>query len=198
MFFLKLLAIAYSIGPLGALSYGIKYLEITQLILLLFISYTLPLPLIFYVFGKTQKESNSLLIKTFTKITNTPISMMEKMTSAIVKKFRDKWGHFGYYLSLTFLSFAFGFLWASILAYLFGFERKRAYVAITLGTAIGLIFWSGIFYFSIKFITAEVVMIIALSASGASLLSGKIHEKRVLYEIKEELKKIKIRGKHKK
>ena len=198
MVLLRLLAIAYSAGPLGAFAYGSKYFEISQLIFILFLSYTLPLPLVFYIFGKTQHESNNIIIKTFVKVTNTPVEAMQKITKVIIEKFRNKWGHFGYYMSLAFLSFVFGFLWAAILAYLFGFERKRAYASIAIGTIMGLAFWSGVFYLSIKFITAELVFIIVLSASGASLLAGKVHEKQVLLSIKKDLEKVKLRKRHKK
>jgi hypothetical protein len=195
----ELIATAYLIGPAAAITSGLGFMNASQLYVVLFISYTAPLPLVFYLLGYFDclgKCQNRVRLA-FAKINSYQMKASKNSSEWIFRKFNDMWGELGYDLSIMFLSFAFGFLWASVIAYAMRLNKRRAVIFITLGTVLGLNFWFAVTVFSLGFLDPKIITAVLLVFAAVSFVYGNFREKMVLRGIGRMLKnklKINYRG----
>ena len=176
MQFTDFIVLAYLFGPAVAMPYGLTFMSLWDMLATLIICYSIPLPAIFYVLKKMDCEECSRPIKLMKRAADKPIRFSAESSEWIVNKLIKRFGNFGYVISIALLSFALGYLWATIVAYFFKFERKYAYLAIVSGTAASLLFWSTIAYYSINVISPSAFLAAALLLSIASFGYGKLKE----------------------
>lgn len=183
MQFTDFLVLAYLFGPAVAMPYGQTFMSFWDMITTLIICYSIPLPAIFYALKKIDTDSTHRLVKLVKRATDKPIKYSAKSSEWIITKFNERFGHLGYMISLTLLSFGLGYLWATVVAYVFEFDRKNAYIAIVSGTLASLLFWSTIAYYSINVISPSTFLIATLLLSLASFVYGKARESEVIRTI---------------
>ena len=180
MEFAYFIILAYALGPAAAMPYGIHFMSFWDMFITLIICYTVPIPALFYILKKMEGNDRSRIMKMMKKATDKPIKFSAKSSEWIMYKFHQRFGHIGYLMSLVFLSFALGYLWATAVAYVFEFERKRAYAAIITGTIAGLLFWSCVAYFSVNIISPSTFMLASLALALISFIAGKIQDQKVI------------------
>jgi len=106
------------------------------------------------------------------------------MADNIVNEFYKQWGDLGFYVSIAFLSFAFGFLWAAVIAYMMKLRRKAAYIAIAIGNIAGLIFWFLVAQGVLGFVDPLVFMLFVLFMSLNFFVYGEFRERSVLMRMR--------------
>lgn len=179
----EFIIIAYLFGAVAAIPYGAQLMDPVNVILSLAALYALPLPLIFYVLEKIDVKKDKRIIRHFYRLTNASMRAGKRSTEWITRRFHNRWGDLGYFIALMFLSFALGFLLATAAAYALEMEKKRAYIAIVLGTLAGITFWSYITLFSLSNVNPSAFITITLGISLVSFAYGRIREIQTLRKI---------------
>lgn len=181
--------LAYTLGPAAAIPYAIDLMNPGILFLTLFIAYTAPLPLLFLVLDRLnyRKSAEKHVLR---RIAEKPIREAKGRSNMhkIYESFVNKGGYMGHFLGLATLAFAFGFLWAALIAYVMKLPRFRSYIAIGFGNIAGLLFWIFITVQTKAFINPKWVIIIVLLVTLALFLYGEIRERKILKKIKEKNK----------
>ena len=179
----EFIVIAYLFGAVAAIPYGVGLMDLWSVIMSLLALYSLPLPLIFYVLEKIDDRRDKRIIRHFYKLTNASMKAGKRSTEWISRRFHKRWGDLGYFIAIMFLSFALGFLLATAAAYALELEKKRAYVAIVLGTLAGMLFWSYITLYSLSTVSPNSFILVTLGISVASFAYGRIREVQTLRKI---------------
>lgn len=183
--FFYFIALAFTGGPAVAIPYALSDMPVGAIFLTLLLCYTLPLPLLFYVFGffEGRDDYKIRLLNKIVSLTKGEIRRFTRSADRVVEKLVQKWGGMGYYVSFIFLSFAVGFLWAALIAHLLRVPRQRAYTAIAFGALLGLLFWFLVVLWSIEFVNVYFFVILVLCLAGVSFIYGHLHEIKTLREI---------------
>lgn len=183
--FLYFIGLAFTAGPAVAIPYALGAMSVAEIFFTLLLCYTLPLPLLFYVFGFFERRDD-YKIRLLTKIvsfTKGEVRIFKHGADKVVDKLVDRWGERGYYVSFAFLSFAMGFIWAALIAHMLCVPRQRAYLSIAIGTMLGLAFWFAVVAFSIEFVNAYFFLILTLILALVFFVYGHMQENRMLHEI---------------
>ena len=120
------------------------------------------------------------LLEKFANAANKKVVDIRHNTEALELRFYEEFGHFGYYLSLVFFSFTLGVTWSAVIAFALRLRTTLAAVFITLGSALGFIFWYWAFEQSLTYIAAEALSVLAFALSILLLFYGDIREKHVM------------------
>lgn len=187
----KFFLLTYTLGPAAAIPYAIGEINLSLVLTILFISYTAPLPIMFFILDKLHYETSAKqhILK---KILHHPVKKAKdkKVMNRIYNSFVGKWGYIGHYLGIFTLAIAFGFLWAAIIAYLMKLPRLRSYIAIGLGNLVGILLWTFTIVQTKGFIKPKWVIITVLLVTFTLFLYGEIHEIKILRKIKQKQKEL--------
>ncbi len=187
----RFLLLAYTVGPAAAIPYASTHISMHWIFLSLFIAYTAPLPLLFFILDRFHYPSATKkhLIH---RMIGKPVKKVKdkNLMNKIYCSFEGKWGYLGHYFGLGSLAFAFGFLWVAILAYVLKLPRTRSYLAIGIGNIIGLIFWIFIIVQTKGFIKPKRVIIIVLLVTFLLFLYGEARKRKILKKLKNTNKEI--------
>lgn len=185
----KFLLLAYTFGPAAAIPYAMSsmsHINLFWIFLALFLAYTAPLPLVFFILDKFHYPSVAKK-NVFQKMLGKQVKAAkdQKMMNDIYNSFIETWGYKGFYFGLFTLTFAFGFLWSTLIAYLLKLPRLRSYIAIGFGNLVGTLFWIFISIQTKAFIKPKWVIIIVILATVTLFLYGEIRERKVLKKVAE-------------
>lgn len=194
---LNFILLAYTLGPVIAIPYGLRTLLLspTQLFLLLTAIYIFPLPLIFKLieFGGYHKRLyRGGIYERFSKITNKKVREITNIGDEITKAFEKKLGHLGFYLAISIFTFLFGIFWAAFFSYLLRVKRKGAITSIALGVILGDIFWISVIYYSLPLMSTELILLLLIIYL---LIYGRKREIKVVRGMVSRLKLINIHSK---
>ncbi len=182
---LKFIILAYTLGPMVAIPYGLHETSMTpvQIFLALSILYILPMPFLFKLFEFGDRHSRlykKTILYKVSAITNERIDNMTDMGDKITDMFQQRLGHLGFYLAIIVFTFLFGVFWAALSSYILMVERKRAMISISLGAVLGNVFWLVILEHFKDSITP--IEMIAVTLSVPLLVYGSKREMRVIRE----------------
>lgn len=185
----KFFLLAYTFGPAAAIPYAMSsmaHVNLLLIFLVLLIAYTAPLPIIFLILDKFHYSSVAKK-SVFQRLIGKQVEAAkdQKMMNNVYKSFVETWGYKGFYMALFTMTFAFGFLWSALIAYLLKLPRVRSYVAIGFGNLVGTLFWIFISVQTKAFIKPKWVIIIVILATVTLFLYGEIRERKVLKKIAE-------------
>lgn len=194
---LKFIVLAYTLGPMATIPYGLHVMSMSPLEIFFALSvlYILPIPFLFKFFefgGKHRELYRKTIFKKVSKITNEQIDDIMDKGDRITKIFQQRLGHLGFYLSIVIFTFLFGVFWAAFVSYILMVKRKRAIFSIAVGATLGNIFWLLLIEHFKGIITP--IEMIAIAVLIPLLVYGSKREMEVIKEI---AAKLKI-GKHKK
>ena len=178
----RFLLLTYTAGPGAAIPYGLSFMDMTTTFIVLCICYIVPLPFMFFVLDELNCEGRSegRIRRKLHEVSDYQIKVSKKIGERLVLSFNEKWGGLGYYMSLVVLSFTFGFLWAGLLAYAMGFDKKRSYISIVVGTLSGIIFWTAFIKYSITIIDPNLIMLIFVMIALVFFIYGQFREREAL------------------
>jgi uncharacterized membrane protein len=183
---LSFFVLVYTFGPAAAIPYGLAFMPGELILVVLFFCYALPVPALLYMLNKLEFKNDyeNKLMNEVVSITRKQIAGFRKMSNQIIETFIDWWGDLGYDIALVFISFALGFIIASIAAFLIKLPRKRAYVAIFCGNLVGLLFWYAVSVGMLEIgVDSTFFIILSLFLAITFYLYGQAREKRILRDI---------------
>ncbi|MBN2014495.1 MAG: small multi-drug export protein [Candidatus Altiarchaeota archaeon] len=183
---LEFVILAYTLGPLATIFYGLHILSMTPLevFLLLSLLNILPLPLLFKLFelgGRHRSLYQMRILQKVSRVTGGDLTDLMNKGDRITELFKQRLGHLGFYLSIALFTFVFGILWASLLSYILMIKRKRAILCMSIGVVFGNTFWLLLAEYSRDLITP--VGVIAISMAIPLLIYGSKREMAVIKEI---------------
>jgi uncharacterized membrane protein len=181
----RFLLLTYTAGPGAAIPYGLSFMDLTTAFIVLCVCYIVPLPFMFLMLDRLNCEDRSRgrIMCRLHDISDYQIRVSRKIGENLVVRFNERWGGLGYYLSLVVLSFTFGFLWAGLLAYAMGFDKKRSYISIVVGTLSGIIFWTAFIKYSITILDPDLIMLVFVMIAIVFFIYGQFRERAALREI---------------
>jgi uncharacterized membrane protein len=185
MSFWEFLVYAFTAGPAVAMPYGLQMMPWDEVLVSLILCYSLPMPLIFYLFRffeKREDYKNRYVNRLMSLSKKEARSFARKMKN-VMNSFLKNYGELGYEISLAFLAFAFGFIWAALVAYLLRLPKLRATFTIFAGVMAGLIFWYLVIKYSLHFLQPTTVTAVMLACAGIFFVYGYIRETSVLWKI---------------
>lgn len=125
---INFIILASFVGPVGAIPYDLQVMSPVDIFIILSILYLFPLPILFklFEFGGTHRRIYRMRIfGRVSKIANRHIDEIIELEDRITDMFKRRWGHLGFYLSISLLTFLFGVFWASVISYMLMVKRKR-------------------------------------------------------------------------
>lgn len=157
---LKFIILAYILGPVAAIPYGLNFLSPFEIFIVLSALYILPLPIFFKFleFGGHTRIYRISIFKKFSKITKKSVARIIEEGDDIINAFEGRLGHLGFYLAVSVFTILFGIFWASFFSYLLKIKKKSAILAISIGVILGNIFWLLILRYSIPMTTSEMLI----------------------------------------
>jgi len=163
---INFIILASFVGPVGAIPYGLQVMSPVEIFIILSILYLFPLPILFklFEFGGTHRRIYRMRIfRRVSKIANRHIDEIIELEDRITDMFKERWGHLGFYLSISLMTFLFGVFWASVISYMLMVKRKRAMLAIGAGVLMGNLFWLLLIeYFKTMITPIEIMAIVIL------------------------------------
>lgn len=115
--------------------------------------------------------------------TEKEIVEVRKNADTLIDRFHRRGGHHGYYISLVFFSFAFGFVWAVVIAYSLKLRRRYSFIPILLGSSFSFAFWFLVLQYSLNFVTAEGFTMLSISMALLFFSYGRIRERREIVRV---------------
>lgn len=184
---LEFIILAYLLGPVAAIPYGLKFLSPFEIFIALSAIYILPLPIFFKFleFGGHRRIYRIAIFKKFSRITNKSVDNIKEAGDDIINAFEGRLGYLGFYLAISVFTILFGIFWATFFSYLLKIREKSAILAISFGVIFGNIFWLLILRYSIPMTTSEMLI---LGLLILLLIYGRKREMDVIRKIGMKLK----------
>jgi uncharacterized membrane protein len=190
-FFITFLVIAFFFGPGMAITYGLGnpvFEPVPHLIALLIIE-SLSVIVIYgllYRLPLERRFENKILDKIAVQV-HTSRRNVTSTTEKISGIFRRNFGDLGFYLALSFASFAYGPFIGAAIAYFLKVQLRRAILSITIGAAVSIVFWWYMALGMIPFITPTLVFVVMTCISAAFILYGWTRENRIVKMISDNI-----------
>lgn len=124
------------------------------------------------------------LVNKICLFTEKELGEVRKNTDTLLERFHRRGGHHGYYLSLVFFSFAFGFVWAVVIAYSLRLRKIYSFIPILAGSSFSFAFWFYVIHYSLNFVTAEMFMVFSISMALIFFSYGRIREKQEIIKMR--------------
>jgi uncharacterized membrane protein len=188
---LEFVILAYTLGPMATVPYGLQVMSMTPLKIFFVLSllYITPLPVLFKIFefgGRHRELYRKTIFKKIARITDRHIADVMEEGDRITDIFQQRLGHLGFYLSIIVFTFLFGVFWAAFFSYILMVNRERAVFSISLGVVLGNIFWLVLVEHFKNSITP--IEMIAVAITIPLLIYGSRREMKVMREIASRLK----------
>ncbi|MFC2175152.1 hypothetical protein ACFLQ2_04810 [archaeon] len=169
-------------GPIVAIPLGIMTMSWADMLVTGMLAQLGELVVIHYVLEGLDYPllHRRALLEKFANAANKKVDDIRHNTEALENRFFQEFGHFGYYLSLVFFSFTLGVTWSAVIAFALRLRTSAAAVFITIGSALGFVFWYWAFEGSLYYVASDVLSIVAFTLSILLLFYGEIHEKHIL------------------
>lgn len=136
-----------------------------------------------------QKQHKRAIVEKFALLTKREVRVVRRNTEELTSKFYAHFGHFGYYLSLIFFSFALGVAWATVVAFALRLKTLLSAVFIIIGSVLAFLFWYVVIMQSLNYIAADAAFVVAVGLSFLLLFYGQLRERDVLKGLKRRIRK---------
>lgn len=140
---LEFIILAYLLGPVVAIPYGLGFLSPFEIFIALSALYILALPVLFRFleFAGYSRIYRISIFKKFSKITHRSVKSVRETGDDIINAFEGRLGHLGFYLAISVFTILFGIFWAALFSYLLKVRERFAILAISIGIIFGNLFW---------------------------------------------------------
>ncbi len=186
---LKFIILAYALGPVFAIPYGLNFLSPYEIFIALSALYILALPVLFRFleFAGYRKIYRISIFKKFSKITHKSVRSVREAGDDIINAFEGRLGHLGFYLAISVFTILFGIFWATFFSYLLKIRERFAILAISLGIILGNLFWLLVLRYSFPMTTFEMLI---FGLFILLLIYGRKREMDVIKKIGLKLKEV--------